>query len=34
MWDKSNDTGANLVRHIRLIYVYLYMSIVVKNFFT
>ena len=27
MWDKSNDTSANLVRHIRWFYVYLYVSI-------
>ena len=32
MWDKYNDTGANLVRHIRWFYVYLKMSILVKTF--
>ncbi len=32
MRDKSYDMAANLVRHIRWIYVYLKMSILVKTF--
>ena len=32
MQDRSNDTGANLVRHTRWNYMYLQMSILIKNF--
>ena len=34
MCDKSNDMDANLGTHLRWIYVYPLMSILVKNFFT